>query len=418
MKRSVAKFVLTVSCVLALALISINIFSDDNREDTQRTENFYENIELFADSISIIKNAYIEDVPADKMIYGALGGMLASLDGYSQFLTPENFKEMKVETKGKFGGLGIEIGIQNDMLTVVSPLDDTPAQKAGLKPGDIIVEIDGEITRDMNFYDSVKKLRGKPGSEVSISIWRKKENSFLEFTIMRDIIEVKSVKDPILTKDKIAYMKITEFQETTAKEIEKNLNSLSKGNGLDGILLDLRNNPGGLLDSSIDVAEIFLKKDDLIVSTKGRESDQNKDFRSMRTTAYDNTPLVVLVNEGSASASEIVAGAIKDNSRGVIVGEKTFGKGSVQTVIPLKDGSALRITTAIYLTPSGKIIREKGIMPDIEVPAGQYVEKESEKDQIFNKLDDQDKESDLMNDYQFKAAHDILKAAILSGKKK
>jgi len=375
--------------------------------------DFYKDIELFSDAISLVSADYVEAVTPKKLIYGALKGMLSSLDGYSQFMDPDSFKEMKIDAKGKFGGLGIEISIRDNMLTIISPIDGTPAAKAGLMPGDVIVKIDGELTRNIALYEAVKKLRGKPGSSVKLGIYREKESKLLDVTIVREMINIKSIKDARILEDGIGYVKLVEFQEKSAKELEGELKKLRAQN-LEGLILDLRNNPGGLLDASIGVSELFLEKGKLIVSTKGRNPEHNKEFKARRNEAFKDLTLIVLVNEGSASASEIVAGAIKDNERGVVVGVKTFGKGSVQTVVPLKDGSALRMTTAEYFTPAGHSIVKSGVIPDIIVKA-ETKEVAPKKKDIFKEIEGEEKKIEEPEelDNQLKAALDIMKALIL-----
>ena len=375
--------------------------------------DFYKDIELFSDAISLVTADYVEAVTPKKLIHGALKGMLSSLDGYSQFMDPDSFKEMKIDAKGKFGGLGIEISIRDDMLTIISPIDGTPAAKAGLKPGDVIVKVDEELTRNVVLYEAVKKLRGKPGSSVKLTIYREKESKLLDVTIVREMINIKSIKDARILEDGIGYVKLVEFQEKSAKELEEELKKLA-AQKLEGVILDVRNNPGGLLNASIGVSELFLEKGKLIVSTKGRNPEHNKEFKARRNSVFKDLILIVLVNEGSASASEIVAGAIKDNERGIVVGTKTFGKGSVQTVVPLKDGSALRITTAEYFTPSGHSIVKTGVIPDIIVKA-ETKEVAPKKKDIFKEIEGEEKKKDEPEelDNQLKAALDIMKALIL-----
>jgi len=375
--------------------------------------DFYKEIELFADAISLLTINYVEPPKPKELVYGALRGMLASLDDYSQFMEPDNFKEMKEDTKGEFGGLGVEIGMRNGMLTVISPIDGTPAAKAGIMPQDVVVKIDGQITKEITMSEAVKQLRGKPGTKVILTIWREKEERFLDITVVRAIIEIKSIPRAVIVDDKIGYIKLTEFQDNTAKELKRALKKL-EAKKLTAVIIDLRNNAGGLLNAAIDVSDVFLKKGMVIVSTKGRIEYQNKVFKADKDTPYSDIFLVVLVNEGSASASEIVAGAIRDNKRGILVGQKTFGKGSVQTVIPLKDGSAVRITTAEYFTPKGTSIRKKGIVPDVVVDLIQEKAPSDDEDKkdVFKKLDKPDERQDDMPviDSQLKAAIDVIHA--------
>ncbi|RKY39614.1 MAG: peptidase S41, partial [Candidatus Omnitrophota bacterium] len=321
----------------------------DLQEKEKGEDDFYQQIPIFTEAITLIRQVYVRKVSAKDLIYGALRGMLSSLDPHSQFMTPREWKEMQVETKGEFGGVGIVITIKDDLLTVISPIEDTPAFKAGIKAGDVIVKIDSKSTKGITLYDAVDKIRGKPGTEVTLTIMREGSKKLLDFVIKRDIIEVKGVKKAEVLTDHIGYIKLIVFNEKTSKELEEALNDLEQ-KGVDSLILDLRNNPGGLLDSAVEVASKFLKKGKLIVYTQGRAEGQTMRFysegRKKSDSVFFHCPLVVIVNGGSASASEIVAGAIQDHHRGILLGEKTFGKGSVQTVLPLSDGSGLRLTTA------------------------------------------------------------------------
>jgi len=338
-----------------------------------KEDEVYKNLKLFTDVLSLVKKNYVEEVNDKDMIYGAIKGMVSSLDPHSSFLPPDVFKEMKVETKGSFGGLGIEITIRNGILTVVSPIEDTPAFRAGIKAGDKIIKIDGKSTKNMSLMEAVKLMRGPKDTKVTLTIAREGVSKPLEFTIIRDIIKIKSVKSRIIEKG-YGYIRLTQFQERTSEDLEKALKELeSQPGGIKGIILDLRNNPGGLLDQAVKVADEFIE-DGLIVYTKGRKASQNMKFRAHKKGTHSNYPMVVLVNGGSASASEIVAGALQDHKRAVILGTQTFGKGSVQTIIPLGDGSGVRLTTAKYYTPSGREIQQKGITPDIIVEAEHPVE--------------------------------------------
>lgn len=329
-------------------------------------EDIFDELELFADAITLINANYVEEVKPKDMIYGALDGMLSSLDSHSSFLEPDEYKELKTETRGEFGGVGIKITVRDKLLTVISPLEGTPADKAGILPGDKIIKIDDEPAKEFNLDDAVKKLRGVPGTKVKLTIMREGQDRLKEFELRRAIIRIRSVKDMAMLEDGIGYIRIADFQQHTATDLEKAIKRLIKQN-LKALILDLRNNPGGLLDTSISVSEKFLEKGEAIVSTKSRIEQQNAVFKSRAYKPYLNFSLVILVNKGSASAAEIVAGALRDNKRAVILGKTTFGKGSVQTVIPMKDGSAVRLTTSQYLTPSGDIIHNKGIVPDVEV---------------------------------------------------
>ncbi|MFH1246062.1 MAG: S41 family peptidase [Candidatus Omnitrophota bacterium] len=349
----------------------------EKQEGAASEDDFYEEIELFTDALTLIRSEYVEDAKYKDLIYGALKGMLVSLDPYSQFLDPDDYKEVKVETEGEFGGLGIQIAIKDGLLTVISPIDDTPAFRAGLKAGDRIVKIEGELTRDITLIDAVKKLRGTPGTKVSITILREGTEKLMDFTISRDIIKIKSIRYAKLFEDKIGYIRISEFQERTPQQLEEALNQLEEL-GMEGLLLDLRNNPGGLLDSAVRVTEKFIPAGEIIVSTHGRFTKQDMVFRSAKKSKHRTYPLIVLISKGSASGSEIVAGAIQDYKRGILLGTQSFGKGSVQTVVPLRDGSALRLTTSKYFTPSGRCIHGKGITPDVVV---EFEEKEAVKEE-------------------------------------
>ncbi len=335
--------------------------------EKKKATDLYSQVELFSYVLTTVRSEYVDEKEAKDLIYGALEGMLASLDPHSQFLPPEDYDELKTETQGKFGGLGIEITTRDGLLTIITPIEDTPAWRAGLKPGDKVVKIDDDITRDMTLNQAVKKMRGNPGTKVKLTVLREDEMKIHEFELTREIIHIQDVKDVHIIQDNIGYIRLTEFREDSFKEFEKGVKDL-KAKGADSLIIDLRNNPGGLLSIAINVAELFLPEGQMIVSTKGRQETQNMINKSEnKNTEFLSWPIVVLINGGSASGSEIVAGAFKDNNRAVIVGVKSFGKGSVQSVIPLPDGSGLRLTTAKYYTPSGVSIHGVGIVPDVEV---------------------------------------------------
>jgi len=365
-------------CCIFLGL-SLGVGLCAKEKSVNQKEKLYESLELFTDSISIINSGFVDEIDSKDLIYGALKGMLSSLDPYSQFLDPETYKEMKITTEGEFGGLGIEISIRDNLLTIISPISGTPAHKAGIKAADKILKIDDESTKDITLMDAVKKMRGEPGTQITLTILREGENRLLEIDIVRDIIKIESIRETKIIKDKIGYMQIAEFQEHTKDDLGKAFKKL-EAKGMNGLILDLRNNPGGLLDVAVDVADFFLPKGELIVSTKGKNSSQNLIFKSRTTPARLDYPMVILINEGSASGSEILAGALRDNKRALLLGSKTFGKGSVQTIIPLSDGSAVRLTTSKYYLPKGESIHEEGIMPDIEVDETEYVTKKREVD--------------------------------------
>lgn len=333
-----------------------------SQEERQQT---YQKLELFSNILSILQDNYVEEIDPNLVIEGAINGMLLSLDPHSSYLPPQSFQELQDETQGSFTGIGIEITIRNNKLTVVSPIEGTPAFDAGIQANDTIIKIEGEWTTDMSPMDAIKKLRGPKGSKVTFSVYREGWEDLRQFTLVRDVIPVRSVRAVFIEKG-IAYTRITNFQSRTTKDYLTELKNLQKNDQVQAIILDLRNNPGGLLNQAVSVADLFLESG-LIVYTKGRREDQNMVFEARESGAYGSTPLIVLVNEGSASASEIVAGAIQDQKRGLVIGTQTFGKGSVQTIVPLQNGAGLRMTTARYFTPSGRSIQVKGITPDITV---------------------------------------------------
>jgi carboxyl-terminal processing protease len=325
----------------------------------------YEKLDIFSDVLSTVQNTYVDEIAVDKLVYGAIRGMLATLDPHSSFLDPASYKEMQVDTTGQFGGLGIEISIKDNVLTIVSPIEDTPASRAGLQPDDRILSIDGESTQDLSLMDAVKKMRGPRGTKVTIGIMRAGWNMPKDFVLERQVIQIKSVRWERFQGD-IGYVRLAQFQERTAADLKKGMKELEAKGKLKGLVLDMRNNPGGLLDQAIEVSDVFID-DGLIVYTMGRLPHSRQEFRARNEGATQDYPIVVLVNGGSASASEIVAGALQDQKRALVMGTATFGKGSVQTIIPMRDGSAMRLTTAKYYTPSGRSIQAKGIEPDIIV---------------------------------------------------
>ncbi|MDE0332433.1 MAG: S41 family peptidase [Nitrospinae bacterium] len=347
----------------ALALLVAGMAAGPAAKPAASETSAYSELRTFSEVLSLVEENYVNKVDAKKLIRGAIRGMLRTLDPHTTYLNPEYFKEMQVETTGRFGGLGIEISIRDGVLTVVTPIEDTPAYKAGVKAGDQIIFIEKEPTKDLSLQEIVKKLRGKPGTKVKISVRRKEEEKLLDFTITRQIIRIKSVRSRMLPDD-IAYIRVRSFQNGTGREVLDALSSLEE-EGAKALVLDLRNNPGGLLSQAVSVSDIFLEAGSLIVYTKGRMTDQEHRFTSTHEAQGGEIPMAVLVNAGSASASEIVAGALQDLERAKLIGVKTFGKGSVQTVVPLSDGSGLRLTTALYFTPKGRRIQGEGIEPDI-----------------------------------------------------
>ena len=394
----------------------------------------YKSLKIFNEVLDIVEKNYVEEVKQKKLIDEAVNGMIKSLDPHSAYLTPDQYKELQVDTSGTFGGLGIVISMQNDQLTVVSPIEDTPAFKAGIKAGDRIMKIDGQITKGMSIQEAVKKMRGPENTKVTLTIMRKDFKEPRDFEITRAVIKIKSVKHNVYD-DSIGYIRISAFQESTVDELKKALQQISgKSKDLKGIVIDVRNNPGGLLDQAVKASDAFLKSG-TIVSTKGRAKAIESKFVARDDGNEPTCPMVVLVNEGTASASEILSGALQDNGRAIVLGMPTFGKGSVQTVIPLEDGSALKLTTAKYYTPKGRSIQAEGIKPDIVVePIRQAEGPETAEAQMLREKDlkghirgdreveqkpaegkgkEQDKgkdKTDLQRDNQLKSAVDILKS--------
>jgi carboxyl-terminal processing protease len=324
-------------------------------------------LKVLAETIDIVQRNYVESVSPEDLVYGAVQGIVSKLDPHSSFLTPNMFQEMQVETEGAFGGLGIEVTVKDGRLTVVSPIEDTPADRAGILAGDVIVMIEGEAAQGIGLMDAVQRMRGPKGTQITIHIMREGFAKPKPFTVTRDIIRIHSVKHRLV--DNVGVVRIAQFQNGTHVEVRDALEKLSDADEMDGLILDLRNNPGGLLDQAVKVADVFLK-DGTVVSTRGRDPEQEVVFTARDDGDEPDGVLVVLVNEGTASASEIVAGALQDHRRALVIGERTFGKGSVQTILPLTDSSGLRITTALYYTPSDRSIQAKGIVPDISVPNG------------------------------------------------
>jgi carboxyl-terminal processing protease len=409
MKRNIFITILA-AIIISTALIGILFAKQPEEEPSVKPltkEDIFDELELFADAITIINANYVKETDPKDIIYGALDGMFTSLDSHSDFLTPDEFKELKEETIGEFGGVGIKVTRRDGVITVISPLEGTPAYNAGILPEDKIVKIDNQSTEDMTLDDVVKMLRGMPGTVVKLTIIREGEEKLKEFSLTRAIIKIKSIREALILENRLGYIKIVDFQQNTSADLDRALKRLSK-QGMDSLIVDLRNNPGGLLTSAAVVSEKFLKKGTPIVSTKGRIKGQDMVFKSKAFKPYTNIAIVILVNKGSASASEIVAGALKDNKRAAIVGETTFGKGSVQTAIPMRDGSAVRLTTSYYYTPSGDIINDKGIIPDVKVELAK-----KKKDETKDKEEKEKEERPFMTrwkeDNQLIAAVELLK---------
>ena len=356
---------MTNPTIKAFALAAILAFSSPAiaRENSSET---YRQLSLFGDVFERVRSEYVEDVSDEQLIEAAVNGMLSALDPHSSYLSPKNFREMQTQTRGEFGGLGIEVTMENGFVKVVSPIDDTPAFRAGLKSGDLITHLDGEPVQGLTLSEAVEKMRGKVGSDLRLTVQRESLDPF-NVTVTRDIIKIRSVRSRI-EGGNIAYIRITSFSEQTTSGVEQAIQSLKKKaeSKLAGIIIDLRNNPGGLLDQSVRVSDAFLNQGE-IVSTRSRRPEESRRFNAKAGDITDGLPIVVMVNGGSASASEIVAGALQDHRRAIVLGTRTFGKGSVQTIIPLSGNGAIRLTTARYYTPSGRSIQAKGIEPDIVV---------------------------------------------------
>ena len=342
----------------------------------------YEELKTFSEVLTQVQKHYVDDIKVKDLVQGAIRGMLATLDPHSAYMTPEMYKEIQVETKGEFGGVGIQIGVKDNRLAVIAPIEGTPAHKAGIRAGDFITKVNEEATKDLTLMDAVQRMRGPKGTKVSLTIQREGTPDPLVFTLVRDIIKIESVRSKVIDNN-IGYIRLTQFQESTAKDLSRTLKQLREQK-LQSTILDLRNNPGGLLTSAVEVSEQFVGPGKLIVYIKGRDGRKDE-YVSRSKEQPEEFPMIILVNEGSASASEIVAGAMQDWGRAVVVGTTTFGKGSVQTILPLADGSGLRLTTAKYYTPKGRSIQSTGITPDIVVkpqpPAPvKLAEKEKDKD--------------------------------------
>ncbi|OGR07476.1 MAG: peptidase S41 [Deltaproteobacteria bacterium RIFOXYD12_FULL_50_9] len=365
-KQSFVKKAL-ISFLFCTIFAGIIVFWTQQRDVSAKTEDTYKSLETFSNVLSMVQKNYVEEVDPNQAIEGAIKGMLVNLDPHSSYLKPDDFKELKVETKGSFTGIGVEITQKDGILTVVSPIEGTPGYKKGLKAGDRIVKIGDDSTAEMSLMDAVKKLRGPKGTKVSITIHRSGWTILKKITLVRDEIPLQSVKSKVLEPG-YGYIRVSQFQSKTTKDFTDALQEMiAKEKTIKGLVLDLRNNPGGLLDQAVKLADVFLEEG-VIVSTKGRITDQNMIFNARNDDGKYDFPLIVLVNEGSASASEIVAGALQDHKKAIVLGAQTFGKGSVQTIIPLSNGAGLRLTTARYYTPSGISIQAKGITPDINVP--------------------------------------------------
>ena len=376
---------ITVICLSILFLFCFNIYAAKSAEDKT-----YEQLKLLLDILTYTQERYVEEVDTQKLIYSAASGMLRPLDPFSQFLEPKQYKEMKIETEGKYGGLGIRISIRDGWLTIVTPLPGTPAYRLGLLPEDKIIKIDGESTQGITMEEAVKKLRGDPGTKVKITILRENLKEPIDYEITREIIKLESLRSKII-EEKIGYIHLLEFNANSKEDLGKTLKDMSN-KGITSLILDLRNNPGGLLDVAADTVKFFIGENKMIVYTKGRTPDSYREYRAEKQAYWsDSIPMVVLVNRGSASGSEIVAGALQDHKRAVIIGSRTFGKASVQSVIQLEDGCALKLTTAKYYTPSGRCIQidtetaKGGIEPDIKIEVSPEIEQklQSQEEKVY-----------------------------------
>jgi carboxyl-terminal processing protease len=424
-KKTRSSLFLAFFLVVLLGWLSL---SQLHRHATAQTSSpSYQDLQLFTDVLSIVRKSYVEDVDMKELIQGAINGMLSTLDPHSGFMPPEMYKEMKLDTRGEFGGLGIEITIRDGILTIVSPIEDTPAFRAGLAAGDQILKIEDRFTKDMTIMDAVKLMRGAKGTTITITIMRDAFDKPREFKLVREVIKVRSVRERTL-EDGYGYVRLAQFQERTADDLQQALARLRTDNGgqLAGLILDMRNNPGGLLDQAVRVADLFLDSG-LIVYTEGREEGSQMRFSAQGKGTEPTYPIVVLINGGSASAAEIVAGALQDHERGIILGTQSFGKGSVQTIIPLGDSSGLRLTTARYFTPKGTSIQATGIAPDIVVQQVEFAEakenphfRERDLKNHFEVPESPRREpsdterkfkldQEAMNDYQLMRALDLLK---------
>ena len=368
-----------MSKILILSFLFLNLFSSI----VFSKNDLYEKIDLFGEVLENIEKEYVDDVDQSKMMDSAINGVLQSLDPYSAYMSPELFQEMQTDTKGEFGGLGIEIGMEAGVVKVISPIDDTPAANAGIKAGDYIVKIGKEQVQGKSLLEAVKLMRGPVGTSIDLTIRRKNVKKPLEFKIVRKIIEVQSVSSRLIGKEKnLGYIRLKSFNENSDKQFLKSVKELEKKTKISGYVLDLRNNPGGLLTQAINITDYFLE-DGEIVSTKGRKISETRKFFARKGDEVKGKPIVVLINNGSASASEIFAGALKDHKRAIILGENSYGKGSVQSIIPLRNGGGMRLTISKYYLPSGKSISEVGVTPDI------IVEEESDDFLINSEKDNQ-----------------------------
>ena len=396
--------------IIGIAVVALMAVVAASGENASRSPD-YKELQLFYKVMKTVEKDYVKDVPEKELLQGAMTGMLQSLDPYSSFMTEDMMQDLQAEMDAEFGGLGIEITLENRVLTVISPIEDTPAFKAGLKPGDKIIKIDGEDTKNMTIMKAVKMMRGPKGTKVTLTIMREGFKKFRDFSITRDIIHVHSVKQQIIEPGYV-YLKIVSFQKNTDSELTKAIKEAGDDPSIKGVILDLRNNPGGLLDQAVKVSNMFVDKG-LLVYTDGRSKDQRMEFRANTMGKHYKFKMATLINQGSASASEIVAGALQDHDRSLILGEKSYGKASVQTIIPLDNGSGLRLTTAYYYTPKGQHIQKTGIQPDVDMKEELQKQEEAELKDGANKKPEYPRPVvDLKNDLAVKKAVEWLKSDV------
>lgn len=408
-------FGLTLALLLsANLLVGVRLQARENEDERQ--DDAYRQLELFTEVLQQVRHHYVDE---DRTVYkelirGALDGLLTSLDPHSQFMDADMYTDMQDDTSGQFGGLGVVIGVRDGVLTIVAPMEDTPGFRAGLLAGDRIIEIEGDSTEGVGIEKAIKHLRGAPGTVVRLKVLRPEPYEIMDLEIERAVIEVSSVKDAKMLEQGIGYIRITQFNTPTADTLEENIEELLAQN-MQALVLDLRNNPGGLLSSAIEVAQQFLPRGQLIVFTRGRDERREQKFLAKGRQRFTDIHLIILVNQGSASASEIVSGALQDHQRAVLVGEKTFGKGSVQTVLPLKGGSAIRLTTAKYYTPSERVIHDHGIEPDIAVPMdpADWQKLMTQRMRPENSPAESGTESEEVRDVQLERGIDVLKGIML-----
>ncbi|MEM7304901.1 MAG: S41 family peptidase [Pseudomonadota bacterium] len=386
---------LAIGLFLGVILVGSHQVLAERDESKPANEIPLSEIRLFTDIYARIKKDYVEEVGDKSLLQGAIRGMLASLDPHSTFLSEDEFKELQIGTSGEFGGLGIEVGMDDGYVRVISPIEGTPADEAGVKAGDLIIKLDETQVKGLTLGEAVKLMRGRRGSDIVLTIIREGESEPMEITVTRDVIRVKSVRSRMLEPG-YGYIRISSFQSKTTRNVIEALDKLLKESDqhLDGLVLDLRNNPGGVLTGAVGVSDIFLTDGQLIVYTKGRVKDAELEYSASTNDSLDGTPIIVLINEGSASASEIVAGALQDHNRAVIMGKGSFGKGSVQTILPLKDNNALKLTTALYYTPDGRSIQAEGIEPNILV---EETYEQGEEEKAFEFVREEDLKGHLEN---------------------